>query len=990
MDLYNKLRKNQKDAIEKTVKSDFTSGIHYHATGTGKSWIAIYLLYKFNQLYPKKNVIWFCERKDILNHQFSNNILKLRGFKSILSRFNILDFVNLKISNWYDSLNSSSFWGKPFLCIINRTYLTTLNKYTNIKVPIHLVIHDECHSVENKTTTQFYKWLEIHNRKYDIESKIIGFSATPELIYPLDKIISKYSIYDAYLDKVVLPPKIVWVKSKKEPTSNEIIKIVKNEINKLPYKKIIVWCGVIEECIKLANTWYEYFNEYKICLDFNNMDSKLNKYCKNTKYTFYDYNTFYEQETNSILFCAVKHREGSDIPNLDGCVFMDLVDRRSERVFIQCMGRVLRLDNSRKKSYGLIIDLKAKSTIDICNRVQKYLKLDSEFPWKYNIETVNINSKKIFINYLDMCKSTIDTSDFSKTFYKKYTKEEIISYFKRQLPEGKEYTDRLEYEIDLIISKNLFGNMVRAIEILELTKNIPHVTRGSCGSSLVCYLLGISHVDPVKYNVSFARFINRYRDTLPDIDFDFPHYLRDEVFLKLFQKWGNKVARISNHNYFHEKSALRESLRQNGIRKFISKFDLNREINKCDRDLQKKIYDKKKELEGKFRGYSLHCGGIIYYPEGIPEEDILENKKDIIFKQVNLNKINVAEKKNFKIDILSSRALSQLYFCRNFTTIDFFTNIGDQKTIDLLSSGDNIGLTLAETPLMRKALLLIKPKTVMDVAICLSIIRPAAKDARKDFEIGKYNETNLIFDDDIIYIISKMVDCDEEMADKLRRGFCKKDEDTLSILSRCLMYKNKAEQKRIMRILNNLRKYGFCKAHALSYAQLVWQLAYEKANNPTKFWESTLKNIMTCYRNWVHLYEARCQNVYITIKDSNRSIYAKNRDKKLVNYEGNITQLKKYGYWNMKTDSFIENSYFHKSGKYHKFRGLIAANRVLSYGKKRKLVLFVGVGKKKYIEVLISGNFYYSTEKVIVEGWGLMVNNLYQTIECFPRNIEFI
>ena len=291
---------------------------------------------------------------------------------------------------------------------------------------------------------------------------------------------------------------------------------------------------------------------------------------------------------------------------------------------------------------------------------------------------------------------------------------------------------------------------------------------------------------------------------------------------------------------------------------------------------------------------------------------------------------------------------------------------------------------------MRKALLLIKPKTVMDVAICLSIIRPAAKDARKDFEIGKYNETNLIFDDDIIYIISKMVDCDEEMADKLRRGFCKKDEDTLSILSRCLMYKNKAEQKRIMRILNNLRKYGFCKAHALSYAQLVWQLAYEKANNPTKFWESTLKNIMTCYRNWVHLYEARCQNVYITIKDSNRSIYAKNRDKKLVNYEGNITQLKKYGYWNMKTDSFIENSYFHKSGKYHKFRGLIAANKVLSYGKKRKLVLFVGVGKKKYIEVLISGNFYYSTEKVIVEGWGLMVNNLYQTIECFPRNIEFI
>ena len=78
--------------------------------------------------------------------------------------------------------------------------------------------------------------------------------------------------------------------------------------------------------------------------------------------------------------------------------------------------------------------------------------------------------------------------------------------------------------------------------------------------------------------MSFARFINEYRNTLPDIDFDFPHYLRDEVFLKLFQKWGSHVARISNHNYYHEKSALRESLRQNGIHKFISKQN-TKEIN---------------------------------------------------------------------------------------------------------------------------------------------------------------------------------------------------------------------------------------------------------------------------------------------------------------------------------------------------------------------------------------------------------------------------
>ena len=82
---------------------------------------------------------------------------------------------------------------------------------------------------------------------------------------------------------------------------------------------------------------------------------------------------------------------------------------------------------------------------------------------------------------------------------------------------------------------------------MHITNYIPHVTRGSCGSSLVCYLLGISNVDPIKHDIKFERFLNIYRDKLPDIDLDFPHYLRDEVFLKLELKWPNQVARISNH-----------------------------------------------------------------------------------------------------------------------------------------------------------------------------------------------------------------------------------------------------------------------------------------------------------------------------------------------------------------------------------------------------------------------------------------------------------
>ena len=204
--------------------------------------------------------------------------------------------------------------------------------------------------------------------------------------------------------------------------------------------------------------------------------------------------------------------------------------------------------------------------------------------------------------------------------------------------------------------------------------------------------------------------------------------------------------------------------------------------------------------------------------------------------------MEVSDNKNFKIDILSSRALSQLYYCNRFKKINFIENNGDLKTINMLKNGDNIGITLAESPLMRKALLLIKPQNINDIAICLAIIRPAAKDSKKQFEEGLFNKENLVFDDDIIFILQKVLKCDEDYADKLRRGYCKNDKKTVDIL-------NKIKNKKLEKILNNLKKYGFCKSHAISYAQLVWQLAYQKANHPKKFWMSTLKNLKVIIEN---------------------------------------------------------------------------------------------------------------------------------------------
>ena len=151
-----------------------------------------------------------------------------------------------------------------------------------------------------------------------------------------------------------MPPKILWLKSEFELNSKTIYDNIIDEINKLPYRKIIVWCGIIEECLNLLNEWNTFFKDYLICLDFNNID-------KNQYQNYGSFDDFYYAKNNSILFCAVKQfYKGSDI-NVDGCIFMDMVEKRSERVFIQCMGRILRKDTDKLKKYGLVIDLKAST-----------------------------------------------------------------------------------------------------------------------------------------------------------------------------------------------------------------------------------------------------------------------------------------------------------------------------------------------------------------------------------------------------------------------------------------------------------------------------------------------------------------------------------------------------------------------------------------------------------------------------------------------------
>jgi hypothetical protein len=967
------LRINQVNAIESSKRNNFSSGVHHHATGTGKSIIGLELIREYNTAYPKNNILWLCEQKSILLDQFSKQALGKSGYKNLSKSFLITNLTVNRPDLWWECIDQSLVWGKPILLIANRSFLTYSQNYKHLRSTFDIVIHDECHSITNLTTQQLYDWLYNKNPKI----KFIGLSATPNLTDcpHLSKTISSYSILDALRDNVIVSPVIKWISCDFALDDIEVIKCFKKDILGLPRSKLIIWCGTIAGCKRLAAIWHTAFPNYIICLDTSD---KLSS-------EWHTYQDFRECSKNAIMFCAGKHREGSDIPGLDGCVFLDGVSERSSRLFVQSVGRVVRKDLTINKQYGLIIDVRAKSPIEVSDRMNKYLSLSpSLFPWKYSFDYSIIRKRLIKHHRLELTSETQEKTSPKKSTCSNIPKNvDLRSLFIRDIPDNQNYISRVEMELSLIKEKNLESNILLAIEILNLTKNIPHVTRGSCGSSLVCYLLGISHVDPIVNDISFARFLNCFRDNLPDIDYDFPHFLRDEVFLRLQMKWPGCVARISNHVYYHEKSAIRQALRDNGVKGFIGKMEVNQRLRDMPKQLRDKIENDAKNLESTFRNYSLHCGGIVFFPDGIPDELVLSGQ-DRSMAQLIMNKDDIAKEQNFKIDILSSRALSQLTTIMRGKEIDFYANDRDPKTISMLSNGNNLGITLAESPLMRKAIVALKPKCIKDIAVCLAIIRPAAKQAKNCIQdVGLSLDDQIVFDDDAIQYIKESINCSEAEADKYRRAFSKGKAKWINEFKEKLLENEYTQRKceEIIDKLTGLSRYGFCKAHAYSYAQLVWQLAYQKAHYPKQFWKAALSNCESFYRKWVHLYEACRVGLSPTSIMSGRpiSLYAEQR-RNNITYTSAEQQLRKTGKWNMEEKEFIDNCFMKTtSDEQISFRGIIASSRILNLSKDKcrdtVVVVFLGIGDGKYIEVLLKGNVPDLRTKIGVQGIGNKIKN---------------
>ena len=453
-------RNNQIRGINKAIETDFASGIHSQATGCGKTIMQLKIMCEYHKKNPKENLMWFCEKIDIprslffkkVNRKYVNNQENFDFFKINdifdFDQFNIIDFINYKPRKLAGSFldNSMKINKKPYFIIINRAFATSKSDFRKIGkfykyeeiidyiIP-SLISFDECHSGMSEKTYEF-----LLHAKLVWKAKIHGLSATPyrkglsktsflsntlieniessnnvnnldtnsnleKLINVFHKednhnelnIISWCNIKEAIEEGYILEPIFHWYNISNvsndcndEIEINSTLSVLNETLRSCEFKKCIVWCRMIELTKQSFNNFKKYQGSYDI---LQNMKS----YIDHSKIDENEYDEFYNANDNAILFCACKYREGSDIPFLNCELLLDKVKDRTEIVYIQSIGRVLRktiyerkdiLNNVELiiKSNGHIIDsVSTDNNIKTKNIIMKVLK--------YYLELHNISFK---------------------------------------------------------------------------------------------------------------------------------------------------------------------------------------------------------------------------------------------------------------------------------------------------------------------------------------------------------------------------------------------------------------------------------------------------------------------------------------------------------------------------------------------------------------------------------------------------------------------
>lgn len=482
---------------------------------------------------------------------------------------------------------------------------------------------------------------------------------------------------------------------------------------------------------------------------------------------------------------------------------------------------------------------------------------------------------------------------------------------------------RLEYELELIGNKG-FADYFLVVD--DIVKQSPRTCgRGSGAASLVAYSLGITNVDPIRYNLMFERFLNPGRVDPPDIDVDFAWDERDDILKYVFDKYGKAhTAMIATHQTCGARMAIREVARIHGLTeseitavtgKIPYYLDLPenspglKDVFANYPTLKDVVLDspwplvlaQAGKIMGMPRGIGTHCGGVVITPMPINTvAPVQYSAKGVPI--VQWEKDGAEEMGLVKIDLLGNRSLAVIR--------DAIANVksdgvafderrwdpqSDPQTIDLLAKGKTIGVFYVESPAMR----LLQQKTGVGdfehMVIHSSIIRPAANKYIKEYirrlKGGRYevlhqslretlSETYgiMVYQEDVSKVAMAMAGFSVENADILRKIMSKKTKGRKFNDYRNMFFEGAAqrevEKKVIEEVWNMMLSfsgYSFCKPHSASYVQVSFQSAYLKTHYPAAFLAAVISNYGGYYSTQAYVSEAQRLGITVMPPDVNRS-----------------------------------------------------------------------------------------------------------------------
>ncbi|MFZ5391519.1 MAG: DNA polymerase III subunit alpha, partial [Patescibacteria group bacterium] len=469
------------------------------------------------------------------------------------------------------------------------------------------------------------------------------------------------------------------------------------------------------------------------------------------------------------------------------------------------------------------------------------------------------------------------------------TEHGLAKHYKTGVPD--DVRQRLEYELNIIMKKGYASYFLAVADFVNWSRQqgIIATTRGSAAGSLTSFLIGITTVNPLTYNLPFERFLNPERPSPPDIDMDFSDNKRDKVIAYVTAKYGvDHVAQIVTFGTMAARAAVRDVGRALGypyslcdrvaklipfgqqgfpmtIKRALQESQELKELNDNDPQINKLLRLAQK-VEGCVRHASVHAAGVVISPT--PLTDYTPLQYDVEGKHVltQYDMWSCEDAGLVKMDFLGIRNLSimgnAVEIIKKTQNIDIDLGnipLNDEKTFSLMAQGETMGMFQLGGSGMTRYLKELKPSNITDIMAMVALFRPGPMNSIPEFIKRKHNPKTIsyldprlekilkdsygiiTYQDDVLLIAIEMAGYSWLEADKLRKAMGKKIVKEMArqkekFISGCItggLSEKKAIQ--LWELIEPFAAYGFNKSHAASYGIVAYQTAYLKANYPTEF-----------------------------------------------------------------------------------------------------------------------------------------------------------